>query len=146
MKICIIASLNFTKQIIEVSKMLKKEGHPVSIPPTAAMINRGEMSVDEIINEKSSGKIVNRVIKQNSIRQNFVRIKSAESVLVLNYRKNGIEYYIGGNTFLEIGFAFILKKKIFILNPIPKMSYAHEIMAMEPIILNNNLNNINGFK
>lgn len=142
MKICIIASLNFTAKIIEVSKILKTEGHNVSIPPTADMINRGELSVDTIIKEKSTGEIVNRTIEQNSIRKNFIRIKRAESVLVLNYNKNGIEYYIGGNTFLEIGFAFILEKKIFILNPIPNMSYAQEIMAMEPTILNNSLRNL----
>ena len=142
MKICIIASLNFTAKIIEVSKILKTEGHNVSIPPTADRINRGELSVDTIIKDKSTGEIVNRTIEQNSIRKNFIRIKRAESVLVLNYNKNGIEYYIGGNTFLEIGFAFILEKKIFILNPIPNMSYAQEIMAMEPIILNNSIRNL----
>lgn len=143
MRICIIASLNFTPQIIKVSEILKKGGHHVTIPPTAAMIHRGDITLDEIIHEKTSGEIVNRTIKHDFIRRNFDRIKSADGVLVVNYRKNGIEYYIGGNTFLEIGFAFILKKKIFILNPIPNMIYAHEIMAMEPYILKNNLNTIN---
>jgi hypothetical protein len=41
-----------------------------------------------------------------------------------------------------MAFAFALDKKIFLLNPIPKMSYTDEIEAMKPIILNQNLNEI----
>ena len=41
-----------------------------------------------------------------------------------------------------MAFAHILSKKIFLLNPIPDMIYTDEIKAMQPIIVNNDLNRI----
>ena len=57
--------------------------------------------------------------------------------------KNNIKNYIGGNSFLEMGFAHILNKKIFILNDIPEMIYTDEIEAMQPIALRGDLTKIN---
>jgi len=45
--------------------------------------------------------------------------------------------------FLEIAFAYVLNKKIFLLNPIPELAYTDEIIAMQPIIINNDLELIN---
>ena len=67
----------------------------------------------------------------------------SDAILVLNYDKKGIKNYIGGNTLMEIGFAHILNKKIFLLNPIPDIDfYKSEIEATKPIILNGNLSNL----
>jgi len=143
MKICIISSLNFTEEIFNVSAELIMLGHQVTIPPTAKLIEEGKVTTNAISNEKVSGKIIERIIKQDSFKQNYYRINDADCVLALNYKKNGIENYIGGSTFLELGFAYILNKKIFIFNDIPEMSYTHEIMAMQPIILNKDLSKIN---
>ena len=52
---------------------------------------------------------------------------------------NGIPNYIGGNTFLEMGFAHVLNKKVFLLNNIPAMPYDDEIKDMQPIVLNGDL-------
>ncbi|MDP3992633.1 MAG: hypothetical protein Q8Q05_00195 [bacterium] len=53
------------------------------------------------------------------------------------YDKHGIKNYIGGNTFLEMGFAHILNQKIFLLNPVPEMPYYQtEIVAMRPVVIN----------
>ncbi len=60
-------------------------------------------------------------------------------MLVLNYNKNNIPNYIGGNTFIEMAFACVLNKPIYLLNPIPDISYTSEIEAMQPIILNGDL-------
>jgi predicted RNA-binding protein with PUA domain len=62
--------------------------------------------------------------------------------LVVNEDLNNVEGYIGGNTFLEMGFAHVLNKKIFLLNPIPEMGYEDEIVAMKPVVLNNDLEKI----
>ncbi|OGQ22975.1 MAG: hypothetical protein A3I05_06060 [Deltaproteobacteria bacterium RIFCSPLOWO2_02_FULL_44_10] len=57
-------------------------------------------------------------------------------ILVLNYDKNGIKGYIGGNSFLEMGFAYIQKKPIYLLNEIPEIAfYDTEIKAMKPIVI-----------
>ncbi len=48
------------------------------------------------------------------IEYNF--IQSSDSILILNYDWNNILGYIGYNMYMDIGFAYILGKKIFVLN------------------------------
>ncbi len=44
---------------------------------------------------------------------------------------------------MEMGVAFYLNKKIFILNEIPEDStFAEEIKALQPIVLHNNLDGL----
>lgn len=77
------------------------------------------------------------------IRKHYEKIKNADAILVVNFEKKGIKNYVGGNSFLEMGFAYILKRKIFLLNDIPKLKfYREEIMAVEPIILHGDLSKI----
>ncbi|MDB4979040.1 MAG: Maf-like protein [Candidatus Peribacteria bacterium] len=67
----------------------------------------------------------------------------ADAVLVLNYDRNGIANYIGGNALMEIGFAHVLDQKVFLLNPIPDIPfYKSEIEAVKPVILNGDLTKI----
>ena len=40
---------------------------------------------------------------------------------------------------MEIGFAYVNNKKIFLLNPIPDMIYRDEIEACQPIVISNDL-------
>ena len=61
-----------------------------------------------------------RKIKNDVIRDYYQKIDKSDCILVLNLTKNGIENYIGGNTFLEIGFAHVLGKKIYLYNNIPQ--------------------------
>lgn len=41
-----------------------------------------------------------------------------------------------------MGFAHVLGKKIYLLNPIPEMEYTSEILFMEPAVLNGDLERI----
>jgi len=41
-----------------------------------------------------------------------------------------------------MGVAFFLDKKIFLLNPIPEISYKEEILAMSPIVINQEISKI----
>lgn len=51
--------------------------------------------------------------------------------------------YIGGNCLMEMGMAYVNKKKIFLLNDIPQdVPYLDEIIAMDPICLRGNLKSI----
>lgn len=77
-----------------------------------------------------------------SIRAYWKIIRESDAVLVANFDKKGIKNYIGGNTFLEMGFAHVLGKKIFLLNGIPKMIYTDEIKAMQPAVINGNFSKI----
>ena len=139
MKIAICGSLDFTYEIEELANKLRKKKFGVCIPISSEKILRGEFSLEEIKKEKESGKFSDRAIKYDSIRAYWDVIKSCNCILVANYDKKGIKNYVGGNSFLEMGFAHILNKKIFLLNDIPQMIYSDEIKAMQPIILNGNL-------
>ena len=63
---------------------------------------------------------------------------------MINKDKNGIKNYIGGNSFLEMGFAYVLGKKIYVLNPLPEELpiFYQELVAMQPIVLDGDLSKI----
>lgn len=144
MKIAICGSLDFTKEIADVAEELKKKGHKVTIPKTSELILKGEVTLERIKQEKENGTIYKRKKKLNVIRYYYEKIGEADAILVLNYDKKGIKNYIGGNTFLEIGFAHVLGKTIFLLNDIPDLSYTEEIKAMNPVVINEDLKKITG--
>ena len=143
MKITICASINFTNEIGQVAEVLKAAGHEIVIPETSGMILRKEVTLGQIVEEKHTGEFVNRVIRQDSIARYYEKVKDCDAILVLNIDKKGIKNYIGGNTFLEIGFAHVLGKKIYLYNPIPEIEYyKDEIKSMQPVILNRDLKQI----
>ena len=142
MKITICGSLNFTYEIMEIADKLKKMGLEVSIPISSEKILKGEFSLNEIKKEKENGKFSERAIKYDSIRSYWEKINESDAILVVNLDKKGIKNHIGGNAFLEMGFAHILNKKIFLFNEIPNIAYTDEIKAMQPIILNGDLTKI----
>jgi nucleoside 2-deoxyribosyltransferase len=78
-------------------------------------------------------------IEYDFIHEHFKKIEKADAILILNYEKNGIAGYIGGNTFLEMGYAFGLGKQVYLLNPIPQMDYYTEMVAIQPVILHGDL-------
>ena len=69
-------------------------------------------------------------------------ISKVDAVLVLNYTKNGVDNYIGGATFLEMYDAFILEKKIYMMNDIPEGLLKDEIIGFNPIVINGDLSKI----
>lgn len=129
MKIAICGSLNFTYEMKEVRDKLVEMGFEVTIPKTSEKIINGETTLEEIKKEKLDGEFSKRAIKFNAIKEYFDVIKENDAVLIANFDKD-IKNYIGGNTFLEMGFAHVLGKKIFLLKDIPDVSFIDEIKAM----------------
>jgi hypothetical protein len=77
------------------------------------------------------------------IRQHYNHILQSDAILIVNLEKKGIKNYIGGNCLMEMGMAYVNKKKIFLLNDIPsEVPYIDEIKAMDPICLKGNLSAI----
>ena len=142
MKIAICGSLNFTHEIKKVADDLKDLGFDVIIPISSEKILKKEFSLEEIKKEKENGKFSERAIKFDSIRAYWKIIENSDAVLVVNIEKNNIKNYIGGNSFLEMGFAHVLNKKIFLFNDIPEMIYIDEIKAMQPVVLKGDLGKI----
>ena len=93
-------------------------------------------------------KLMERIEKEHAnvkkqygfIKWYYDAIVNSDAILVLNFDKKRIKNYIGGNTLMEMGFAHVNNKKIFLLNPIPEtVSYIDEIKAMTDVILNGDL-------
>ncbi len=148
MKIVICGSIDFTLEIREIASALTKRGHEVDIPFTSQRIINGELTLKDFLNEKDKNgdgafrESAMRKIKDDVIKRYYDKIKKSDVILVLNLKKKGIANYIGGNTFLEMGFAHVLNKKIYLYNNVPDLSYSDEINAMQPIILSGDLSKI----
>lgn len=136
MKIGIIGSMQFTDKMLYVKEQLQELGHDAFVTDLhEAMIGKTDDEIEKIkLYQKNN---------MDAIREFWNMMQGADAVLVLNYDKNGIKNYVGGNTLMEIGFAHVLNQKVFMLNPIPEMPYCQsEIEAVKPIILNGDLSKI----
>jgi len=148
MEITICSSVDFTPRIIEVKKELEKKGHKVNIPYFTQKIIDGEVSYEDYMRAKEKdGDILMRKSQPiDLIKRHYNLIKNSEAILVLNIDKKGIKNYIGGSTLIEMGFAYVYEKKIYLYNPIPekseRMHYIDEIKDMKPIIINQDLSKI----
>lgn len=142
MKIAICSSLDFTEGVRKIAENLKALGHEVVLPQTIERIARGEVTYDQVMEEKETGEISNRIIKHDLFKYYYEQIKKSDVVLVTNFDKKGIKGYIGGAVFLEMGYAHILDKKIYLLKEIPNMGYTDEIKGMQPIVIKNDLSQI----
>ena len=128
--------MTFAKEMIETAKKLEKRSHQVFFPPLAPEFVDGRRTKD------CSGEDVSSKKDIDALNLFYKEIKKTEAILVLNYKKKGTDNYIGGNSLIEMAFAHVLGKKIFLLNPVPKMDYTSEIIFMEPTVLNGDLEKI----
>ncbi len=140
MRIVICGSANFPEKIMEIERRLKEMGHEVVIPYGIEKYDLRNGSDAERLKKRSD--YITSVKKELTIRH-FDEIKKGDSILVVNEEKNGIPGYIGGATFAEMMFAFYLRKKIFLLNPIPTHEKADffrdEIEGVSPVVINRDL-------
>ncbi|PIU42962.1 MAG: hypothetical protein CO034_02580 [Parcubacteria group bacterium CG_4_9_14_0_2_um_filter_35_11] len=139
MKITICGSVMFRKEMVKVRDKLNEMGHEgiiCSVMEDLALGKNPELM--KKIEENHA-----QVKKDGGfIKWYYNSIVNSDAILVLNYDKDDIKNYIGGNTLMEMGFAHVHNKKIFLLNPVPEISYKDEILAMEPVILNGDLSKI----
>jgi hypothetical protein len=128
MIVTIYGSAKFAKEMIWAKNFLERKRHKVLLPEMAESFANGKVKLD------------NFKKKYNLIKKHFEEVEKGNIVLVLNYDRMGIKNYIGGNTFAEIAIAYYLNKPIYILNSVPEeLPYTEEIKAMDPIILNGDL-------
>jgi nucleoside 2-deoxyribosyltransferase len=117
--ITICGSMQFLLEMEQLKKELERMSFKVFIPS------------EERIDSDDS--------KQVFIDEHIEKIRNSDAVLIANYSKNGVENYIGPSSFMEMAFAYVLKKKILILNSIPKQSNTGEIESLKPIVLDGDL-------
>lgn len=128
--------MTFVKKILEIKEALEEMEVETFVSNDVLECNK-KKTVDKDDFNSSDQKTM-----KDLIRLYYKEIEKADAILVVNEEKNNIKNYIGANTFLEIGFAHVLEKRIFLLNPIPDITYSDEIVAMKPIVLEGDLNNL----
>ena len=133
MKVVVCASMTLSKRLVEIENELLAKGHTVVLPEHTH--HYATLPAEDDMHRESS----QNKIDEDLIRGYFHKIKDSDCVLVVNETRRGIENYIGGNSFLEMGFAHVLNKPIYLFNPIPDMGYTDEIVAMRPVIIEGDL-------
>lgn len=137
-KIVICGSMSASKEMMEAAEYLKSKGYEVTVPHGADMYASGEKAPEtdsESTENKRSGGL---------IRAYYDEIKEADAVLLMNVPKRGISGYIGGNAFLEYGFAHVLDKIIYLMFPYNETSpYVAEMAAMDAHVIDGDLSKIN---
>jgi len=146
MKITICGSIVFQDEVLSVKEKLEKLGHEVKLWPLQLKDERGKLiSVKEYYKIRKIAANDEKWVwdrKAEAILDHFNKVAWSDAILVANYDKKDIKDYIGGNTLMEIGLAFFLKKKIYLLNQIPELPYKEEILGVKPIIINGDLSKI----
>ncbi|HAU65993.1 MAG: hypothetical protein UT30_C0012G0014 [Candidatus Uhrbacteria bacterium GW2011_GWF2_39_13] len=146
MKITLCGSIAFIDEMQMTKDKLKALGHEVKLPPSEILDEQGKtMPVKEYYALRKTTNETEGWIwdaKEQAMRNHFEKVLWADAILVLNHDKNGVANYIGANTLLEMGLAFHHRKKIFLLKPIPELSYKEEILGMHPIVLFGGLSSI----
>jgi len=135
MKIVICGSMTFKSQIGNIKTKLESVGHEVVIPQGAR--------VDPIV---PPDEIQLPHDKRDEFHYYYKEIKTADAVLIVNFEKrvfiNGEERdipgYIGGNTLIEMAFAYVLGKMMLLMDEVPPekflpyLAYLDEINRMRP--------------
>lgn len=132
MKILIVCSKYFYNKIPKIKGELELAGHEIILPN----------SYEKPFKEEELKKLNKKehiIWKQKMMKSHGPKIKKVDAVLVLNLEKNNIPNYIGGATFMEIVKSWELNKKIFFYNELPNCSFTDELTAINPILINKNL-------
>lgn len=120
--------MKLRERMHEVEQTLREKGFEVLLPNMDEVNDYSTMTVDEQYKTKYS-----------MILDHLEKIRKGDAILILNERLKDTDGYIGANSFLEMGFALCLNKKIFLMNNIPDQPNSVEIGGMLPIVIEGNL-------
>ncbi|MEK7122856.1 MAG: hypothetical protein AAB855_03290 [Patescibacteria group bacterium] len=138
MKIYVLGSNHFMKEMVDTKNRLCALGYEGQIHPHYEAMVRGDMP--ERLARLWNNERVALKREYNTYRDHYARILASDAVLFVNGTKNGIENYVGGNVLIEMGQAYVHDKPIFFLYGMPSgFSYQDEIDAMDPICLHGQL-------
>lgn len=145
-RITLCGSMKFYDEKLSIKQRLEQMGYIVEIADR--FLDKQENSIiggkahqENSVYQDPTNQIWD--IKKGAILAHFRKVFWSDAILVVNYEKNDIPGYVGGNTLMEIGFALWYRKKIYLLNDIPvEVSYREEIFGMKPTVLSGDLNKI----
>ena len=135
MKITICGSMQFEPKMTELMGELLSRGYEVDKP---SLVESSIHDSDKDLDRRAH-------LRSGLIDEHFAKIDMSEAILVVNETKEGVDGYIGGNTLIEIAHAYSQGLDVFLLNPIPEMSYTDEIRGMHPVILNGDFDKLDTY-
>lgn len=121
--------------MIQASKQLEALGYETEIPNP----REGETDYTELPETER------QQLKDQLMREHLNKISDSDAVFIYNEDKRGTEGYIGGNTLMEMAFAFAQKIEIFVLKTPTGVNYTDEIMGMQPIIIDGSVEKIDAY-
>lgn len=125
--------MKFDPEMTDIKQQLEARGYEVDKPNIVEGHRYGD-SLDE-----------NAHLKRGFIDEHFAKIDTSDAILVVNHEKNGVENYIGGNTLMEITYAYAHGLEVFLLNPVPDVSYGDEIRGIHPVLLEGDIANVDTY-
>ena len=135
MKILIICSKAFYKNIPPIKEKLEAMGHLIELP-------NSYYHPDSEKESWSKGKKDHADFKAKMFKRSADTISKMDAVLTLNFDKGEQKNYIGGATFLELYEAFIQNKKIYLLNDVSGGMLFDEIAGFAPVIIHGDLEKV----
>ena len=109
----------------EAEKVLTAAGYEVETPNP----REGEVDYHSLPDDERGR------FKSQLIQEHLDKISDSDAVFIYNETKKGVDGYVGGNTLMEMAFAFSQGIEIFLLRPAPDLSYNDEIVGMQPIVI-----------
>lgn len=135
MKITICGSMHHIDGMKAASQRLEELGYETEIPNP----REGEVDYHALPFKERAA------LKDNLIKEHLNKITESDAIFVYNDEKKGVEGYIGGNTLMEMAFAYAQGIEIFTLQPAPDLSYRDEIEGMRPIVIDGNVEKIHEY-
>lgn len=124
MKITLCGSMHHINGMLEAKKKLEALGYEIETPDLSE--NSG---YDGLSDKQWAAQ------KDRLIRQHMDKISGSDAIFVFNEEKKSVPGYVGGNSLMEMAFAYAQGIEIFLLNEAREMDYADEIYGMGPIVL-----------
>lgn len=129
MTIVLCMSLSAAKSGMRIRRRLEEAGLRVVGPAELEVYAESTSARDRKWDER----------KGDTFRDYYKEIEASDAILVVNEAQKGVPGYIGANTLIEMAFSYVLGKPIYLLNGVPEGESAEEIRAMEPIVLEGDL-------
>ena len=136
MKIMLLGSMSIAPVIKEAKQKLEQAGFEVLVTSDLDHIIANPHLPDDLDEDYK------HCVENDIYRQFFDSIAESDAVLVLNYPKNGVEGYCGASVLMELGLAYYLRKKIYLLNPLPsyyEQRWALEVAVLQPVVIDGDL-------
>ena len=131
--------MTFAKEMLKAKQTLEKLGHEVNVPLDTESHVKNPKLIDDLESNYKHAQ------ETQVMKKCFDLLAKSDAILVLNHTKNGIKGYVGTSSLMEVGLAYYLGKKMFLLNSLPKSAkyrWVHEVEIMQPVVINGDLSKI----